>query len=132
MKHSYKLETIDGELLIPVWKVINDLGESPIYSIYKWKSGWNTSNRIHKEQNDNDDSAPPGFRKSPCKNGILRGFHFFLAKKDATKYKTQDGEHIVKMYVRKNDIVAYGRSAYALEHDGKALVAMNAYWSGKL
>ena len=119
IKHSYKLETINGEKLIPVWKVITKNDKSvfaefilyPSAKPHNWVDGWNKANRQYAHTEWTSDTYD-------------YGFHFFLTKSDADRYINtmimknvfnfdrkmpwRDELKVVKMHVRQRDILAKG------------------------
>ena len=68
---------------------------------------------------------------------VDKGFHFYLNKKDALRsidkaddrWKKNKELRIVKMYVRKEDIIAKGENTWA-ETVFRSLVATQAFWKG--
>ena len=133
IRHSYKLETIDGEKLIPVWKVIAQNDKSAFAEFYSlngayatyhnWKHGWNSA-YIHNY-----------LRNTWWEKDL--GFHFCLTRHDAEYYlknvlvKIYDMNcrylKVVKMFVRKHDIVSKGFSE-ANTSVVPSLVATEAYY----
>ena len=122
INHSYKYEMINGEKMIPVWKILSESLISPYYS-YPWKHGWNIS--------DYDYDRPYLLSEN-----IYHGFHFYLSKKDAIRTVADyyyggyfgdfmDSARVCKMYIRKEDIIGKGTFHYR-----KSIVASRAYFPG--
>ena len=115
IKHSYKYEIVNGEKMIPVWKILRSDLVSPYYE-YSWKHGLNTSD--YK------------FRSYDSEH-IYNGFHFYVCKQDALTMieNVSYGSYyscpakVYKMYVRKEDIIEKGTFNYL-----KSLVAKKAYF----
>ena len=149
VKHSYKYETIDGQKLIPVWKVVTNLHESPSSAIgaatgakyHAWNQGWNQSSvrGVKQEQEMN-------FVISLL-NQVYLGFHLLITKKDAVAYMNAMIQHykktvtirpkdlthrlkVIKVYVKKEDVVGKGTSSFGNFFGCPSLVATKAYWKG--
>jgi len=136
VKHSYKTESINGEKLIPVWKVLKSHYFNPcmLYSPHfyaTWQKGWNVSDRPSIQT----------FRgNEEIGEEVFVGFHFFLTKKGAKIYCQELNRYankqfsIYKMYVHKRDIVERGTTDidwYKTPwHKIPSLVATQAYWKG--
>ena len=152
VKHSYKYESINGEQLIPVWKILAQNNCSPLLS-HLWTKGWNKSNRIHKdtfvpssgfiddiwEEKQLNALGLSMLTKKSFKR-VVRGFHFYLTKKEAEQDRqiwintltltSRNNIKTVKMYVRKTDIIARGTAKIVKGTSPRVLAAMNAYWKG--
>ena len=139
IKHSYKLENINGQKFIPVWKVITRYNKSPIasYLLYPissahlWTKGWNYSNRY-------------SYPLKEVKNlDLTQGFYFLPTKKEAQIYVqmlsnmlkpltlTKFDIKIVKMHILKEDIVSTGITEYKnTQQQIRSICTSKAYWKG--
>jgi len=133
--------------MIPVWKVLRTNNKSPLQPFF-WERGWN-------ECNKRPYFLGTGFNKQPMKKAdqgslVTRGFHFLLTQKDALEYAFDlttwpslscYTHKVVKMYVRKEDIIAKGTARRFIYNKDDptllmaaprvpALVATQAYWEG--
>jgi len=150
--HSYKTETINNQKMIPVWKIITTNNKSPSKDLrfntgateHSWTKGWNISNRRFRRYNKFDEDRPNTFDEDGPKT-ICKGFHCLTRKKDAIAYrqaiityfltrsnrKLNQQLKIIKVYVRKDDIIAKGHSCFGTFIElCPSLAATQVYWKG--